>query len=85
MFPHWNIHKYTWTSPDGKGQNQIETWSLTLRVRHRLRVFEYMVIRKILGPKRYEGTGGWKKKKGLRSGFIICFLPRQRGCDGQGM
>jgi len=17
MFPHWNIHKYTWTSPDG--------------------------------------------------------------------
>jgi len=24
MFPHQNIHKYTWTSSDGKTQNQID-------------------------------------------------------------
>jgi len=23
MFHHWNIHKYIWTSPDGKTHNQI--------------------------------------------------------------
>jgi hypothetical protein len=38
-----------------------ETWSLTLREDHRLRVFENMVLRKIFGPKRDEVTGEWRK------------------------
>jgi hypothetical protein len=38
-----------------------ETWSLTLRGEHRLRVFENMVLRRIFGPKREEVTGGWRQ------------------------
>jgi hypothetical protein len=37
-----------------------ETWSLTLREEHRLRVFENRVIRRIFG-KSDEVTGGWRK------------------------
>ena len=38
-----------------------ETWSLTLRKEHRVRVFEYRVLGIIFGPKRDEGTGDWRK------------------------
>jgi len=38
-----------------------ETWSLTLRKKRRLRVFEYRVLRRIFGPKRDEVTGEWRK------------------------
>jgi hypothetical protein len=38
-----------------------KTWSLTLREEHRLRVFEYRVVRRIFGPKRDEVTGDWRK------------------------
>jgi hypothetical protein len=34
-----------------------ETWSLTLKEAHRLRVFENRVLRRIFGPKRDEVTG----------------------------
>jgi hypothetical protein len=34
-----------------------ETWSLTLKEEHRLRVFENRVLRRILGPKRDHVTG----------------------------
>jgi hypothetical protein len=38
-----------------------ETWSLTLREEHRLRVSENRVLRRIFGPKRDEVTGEWRK------------------------
>jgi hypothetical protein len=34
-----------------------ETWSVTLRDEHRVRVFENGVLRRIFGPKRNEVTG----------------------------
>jgi hypothetical protein len=38
-----------------------ETWSLTLREECRLRVFKNRVLRRILGPKRNEVTGDWRR------------------------
>jgi hypothetical protein len=38
-----------------------ETWSVTLREEHRLRVFENRVLRRIFGPRRDEVTGEWRK------------------------
>ena len=38
-----------------------ETWSLTFRDEHRLRVFENRVLRRIFGPKRDKVTGDWMK------------------------
>jgi hypothetical protein len=38
-----------------------ETWSLTRREEHRLRMFENRVLRRILGPKSDEVTGEWRR------------------------
>jgi hypothetical protein len=38
-----------------------ETWSLTLREQHKLRVFENRVLRRIFVAKRDEVTGRWRK------------------------
>jgi hypothetical protein len=38
-----------------------ETWSLTVREEHKLKVFENRVLRRIFGPKRDGVTGGWRK------------------------
>jgi hypothetical protein len=38
-----------------------ETWSLTLKEEHRLRVFENRALRRIFGPKRDDVTGDWRK------------------------
>jgi hypothetical protein len=44
-----------------------ETWSVTLREEHRLRVFENRVLRGIFGPKRDEVPGERRK---LHSGEL---------------
>jgi hypothetical protein len=38
-----------------------ETWSLTLRDEHTLKVFANRVLKRIFGPKRDEVIGGWRK------------------------
>ena len=38
-----------------------ETWSLTLREEHRLRMFENRVLRRVFGAKRDEVTEEWRK------------------------
>jgi hypothetical protein len=50
-----------------------ETWSLTLREEHRLRLFENRVLRRIFGRKRDKVIGGWRKLQIMRS-FITCTL-----------
>jgi hypothetical protein len=39
-----------------------ETWPLTLREEHRLRVLENRVLRRTFGPKEGEVTGKWRRQ-----------------------
>jgi len=41
---------------------RCETWSVTLREEHRLRVFDNRVLRKLLGLKRDEVTREWRRR-----------------------
>jgi hypothetical protein len=50
-----------------------ETWSLTLREKHRLMVFENRVLRRIFGLKREEG-GLWRKMHNDEL-YNLYFLP----------
>jgi hypothetical protein len=56
-----------------------ETWSLTLREEHRLRVFENRVLRRIFGPKRNEVTGECRKlhNEKLRKLYSSPYILRQ--------
>jgi len=38
-----------------------EAWSLKLRDKRKLRVFENMVLRRIFGPRKEEVTGEWRR------------------------
>jgi hypothetical protein len=51
---------------------KIETWSLTWREEHRLRVFENRVLRRIFGPKRDEVTGEWRKLHNKELNNLYC-------------
>jgi hypothetical protein len=44
-----------------------ETWFLTVREEHKLRVFENRVLRRIFGAKRNEVMGRWTKRHDLFS------------------
>jgi hypothetical protein len=68
---------------------KYRTWSLTVREKHKLRVFENRVLRRIFGPKRDRVTGGWRKLHNeeihnlysLPSKIIIIKSRRMR-CEG---
>ena len=49
-----------------------ETWSLTLREEHRLRVFENRVLRRIFGHKRDGVTGEWRKLHNEELNDLYC-------------
>jgi len=49
-----------------------ETWSLTLREEHRLRVYENRVLRGIFGPRRDEGTGECRKLHNEELNDLYC-------------
>ena len=49
-----------------------ETWSLTLREEHRLRVFENRVLTRIFGPKRDGVTGEWRKLHNEEFNDLYC-------------
>jgi hypothetical protein len=66
-----------------------ETWSLTFREEHRLRVFENTVLRRIFGPKREE-DGSWRKLQNdelhsLYSSPNIVRVIKSRGLSGRDM
>jgi hypothetical protein len=61
-----------------------ETWSLTLREEHRLRVLENKMLRRTFVPKRDEGTGGRRKLhiKKLHNLYSSPSIIRVKGLGG---
>jgi len=49
-----------------------KTWSLTLREKRRLRLFENRMLRRIFGPKRDEVTGEWRKRHNEELNDLYC-------------
>jgi hypothetical protein len=55
-----------------------ETWSLTLREEHRLKVFENRVLNRIFGPKRDETVEDWKKFLNFYTSTNIIIIIKSR-------
>jgi hypothetical protein len=55
-------------------QYGCETWSLTIREEHRLRVFENRVLRTIFRLKSDEVIGGWRKLHNEEHHNLYCLL-----------
>jgi hypothetical protein len=67
-----------------------ETWYLTLREEHRLRLFENRALRRIFGPKRDKVARGWIKVHNeelhkLYSSPGIIRMIKSRRIDGLGL
>ena len=50
----------------------MQTWSLTLGEKRRLKVFENRVLRRIFGPKNDELTGEWRKLHNEELNDLYC-------------
>jgi hypothetical protein len=59
-----------------------ETWSLTLRDKHGLRVFESRVLRMIYGSRRDEVTGKWRRVHNEEL-YAVFSSPELFGCSNQ--
>ena len=57
-----------------------ETWSLTLREEHRVRVFDNRVLKRVVGPWRDEETGEWRR---LQNESLLSVLHTKYYSGGQ--
>jgi len=62
-----------------------ETWSLTLREEHRLRVSENWVLRRIFGPDSEELAGSWRRLHNEEFRNIYSSLSIKEDEIGRGM
>jgi len=65
--------------------NGCETWSLTLKEECRLTVFKNRMLWRVLGPKRDEVTGAWRKLHNEKLGYLYSLANIVRVVKSRGM